>query len=102
MRGVPGEDLVFSEQDVYVTVACQVYEFQIWVPPVNIRRRSERTMRFPSVVVHVFKKARRRPIELDQIGPAVSSQIQELHPAARDFTERGLRRHGLYRSQFGH
>src|SRR4051812_34589833 len=57
-------------------------------------------MRFPTVV-RALEKARRRPLELRQIGPTVSGEVEELQSSARNPFEGRLRRHNFKRRKFG-
>ena len=65
--GVPGEDVVFGDQDVRMTIAGEIDEAEIRTVPADIRVVAERRELFPPILSRPLEESGDRRPELDDI-----------------------------------
>jgi len=97
---VPAEGLVFGDEDVGVTIASEVDEFEIGVAPGNIRERAKCPVCIPLLIRRALEESRRWSIEVDNVQLTITSQIQELLATA-EVGRRGHGGHALQRGESG-
>src|SRR5436190_3038546 len=75
---MPAEDFVFGNEDVTVTVAVEVNEFEVWVAGIKIRERVKWAERFPAGPLGALVEAAHGTFHCDDIGLAVTGEVHEL------------------------
>ena len=83
-RRIPGEHIVFGDEDVGPAVTVEVDEAEIGIAHVAIGARDERTEGLPACVVIMLVEARCRAVEHDEIEPPLAFQIHPLRLCRRD------------------
>ena len=97
-RLVPNEDVTLADQEISVTVARQVDEFQVGVVEREIGQRSERLERRPAKVCGALEVAGCAAAELHHIQLAIAGQVEQLL-AALQVGWIGQRRQRLERTE---
>ena len=98
-RLMPGEDLVFGDQDIGMSIPRQVDELEIRVVPGQVGQRREGGELIPALVLGALEEAGRGPAELDQVELPVAGQVQELLLVAAQRRRRGDAGHQLQRPE---
>jgi hypothetical protein len=76
--GMVGEDVVFRDQDVGMTVARQINEALVRVVPSQVGQGAKRGEGRPTAIVSSLVEAGCRAAEIDNIDAAIASEIEKL------------------------